>query len=323
MRSSTASSRASTRLLLSLVLTLVATVVAVLALGTSPAAAAVDEPDADVCADQVRPSWDQVTTVDGVVTVGVAILDLPGCTDGEVVGLQLLLDDQLVPDERLHAVVTDGRARFDLTPFDIPVAPVTGVQVTLVDASATIAIDVERRYLNPAGNEQVGLASIERRELAPGSTYTVASERAGYVATDCDAAGITATSGPVVAEGAGGPFTAATPGTHLACFQQVPGPPAGPGGPGGPGGGDGTEVLGEVIERDGVAGAGGGSGTAGPGGGAASAGDGDTEVLSSVLRRLPVTGDDLTRLAALAGGMLGAGVAALSWRRRRSGSATR
>lgn len=289
----TTPAHATLRLLSSVVATVALAVLAVLSLGVSAALAAPAEPAADVCAEQVSPSWDQVADVDGVVTVGEAILRLPGCPDGEVVGFQLQLGDDLAPDELLTVVVQDETARFDLTPFAVPVAPVTGVRVVLVDRAATIAIDLERRYVNPAGNEQVGLATIDRLELAPGATYDAVAGRASYAAVACASFGITATTPPVVAEGADGPFTATTPGTHLACFQLQAGPAD-----------DDTEVLGEVLER----GDGANVGVGRRGGG--------TEVLSAVLERLPATGGSIAQVATLAGILVGAGTAALSWRRR-------
>jgi hypothetical protein len=67
-----------------------------------------------------------------------ATVDVPGCDDDEIVGLQVITDAGDVPSEMLFAEVVDERAFFDLSPYDIGIEPTTGVRVALVVDGATI-----------------------------------------------------------------------------------------------------------------------------------------------------------------------------------------
>lgn len=194
------------------------------------------------CTDAAHVRWDvdiDQSTVEG------ASVDVPGCADGDLVGLQLIMEDGDLPSEPLVAAVEDEKAVFDLTPYAPGIAPTIGVRVTLhpsegVAGDERIEVTVERRYFNPAGNEQRALREIERLSLDVGSAYVVAGPPDGYRVTDCSAVGV---SEDVVGEGVG-TFIATESGRHLACYRMTPGAPASPP--------DETAALDDTVTRPGV-----------------------------------------------------------------------
>lgn len=158
--------------------------------------------DSSGCTDDAHVRWEvdvDRSTVDG------ASVEVPGCADGDLVGLQLIMEDGDLPREPLVAAVVDERAVFDLTPYSPGIAPTIGVRVSLhpsgdVAGDDRIEVMVERRYFNHAGNEQRGLREVERFSLDVGATYVVPGAPDGYRTTDCSEVGV---SEDVVGEGVG------------------------------------------------------------------------------------------------------------------------
>ena len=197
------------------------------------------------CSDTANVGW----SVDHeTVTVAGAHVQVPGCADGEWVGIELITTEGDVPsDGPLASEVVDQVANFDLSDLELRIEPVTGIRVYLEIAgepTPIVAIDVDQRFFNPAGNEQIGRGLITTLILGVGQEYEVPSDYVGYEPADCSDLGVTAPD-DLVAEGTG-TFTANESGTHLACYQQQPGSGGGPG-PGQPEA-DVPEVLGEIID---------------------------------------------------------------------------
>lgn len=236
--------------------------------------------DTSGCTDTADVSWE----VDpDTVTVSGAVVDVPGCEDGDEVGLQLITDDGDVPAEPLVEQVEDERVRFDLEPLNMRIEPVTGVRVLLYGEVVVELVDivVEQRFFSSSGNEQRGLREVTELGVREGGTYTVPGAPTRYEVVDCEADLDVDVPGDVIEQGEGS-FEATEDGRHLVCYQQLPGTPGGPpdveepvvddetdvsddGETGGPGNDDGrgsggrddrgngpddkTDVLGEDITR--------------------------------------------------------------------------
>jgi hypothetical protein len=201
------------------------------------------------CADTAKVGWEidlETSTVTGVR------VEVPGCDDGEFVGIELITDAGDVPSEEpLAGEVAAEVATFDVTSFGLHVEPVTGIRVYLeVDAIPVpvVAITVEQRFFNPAGNEQFGLRVTTPLTIPFEQSYTVPSAGPGYQDADCDETNLVLDDGeaPVVGWGTGD-FVATASGRHIACYQQVPGSPGGPSTA--PPEVQEPEVLGVVLER--------------------------------------------------------------------------
>lgn len=209
--------------------------------GTAAPAAA----QADACTDTANVSWE---TNWRDVTVETAIVHVPGCEDGEEVGLQLLTDDGDLPSDPLVEPVQAEHATFDLAPLDVRIEPVIGVRVLLHGEELVEVVDilVEQRFFAPSGNEQGGLLRATTLEVPVAGEYEVPGAPTRYDVALC-ADMQWAAPDDLVSEGAG-TFTATTAGTHVVCYQQQPGTPGGP-----PDAEDptvvGTEVLGTQFTR--------------------------------------------------------------------------
>lgn len=257
-------------------LAVVTLVVASLGMGAGPLSAA--ESTGQQCTDTVSVRWQ----VDHErVTVDAAVVEAPGCPDGTPVGIQLITDDGDVPDEPLVESSTNERATFDLTDYALRVEPVTGVRVFLEGEAVegTVTIIIDRRFFNPAGNEQVGLRDRRTTTLEIGTTYLVAGPPDGYGEVSCDDVDLVVED--AVGEGVG-LFTATAAGRHVACFQKQVGPARDDV--------DGTDVLGNILTRGG-------------------------EVLRG--GPLAMTGLSVLRLAVVGLAALGLGAALARWRGRR------
>jgi hypothetical protein len=266
------------------------TVLLITTLGV-PAAAA-----EGLCSSTASVAWETDTAE---LTVTAAVVHTPGCSDGEAVGLQLLLDDgSEVPEAGpLMGSVADERARFDLSESPVEILPITGVRVFLEvrgDEQYTWQITVDRRFFNPAGSEQIGLRDLTVLQVPDGNTYRVEGAPVRYRETSCGDLGHEPAD--VIAVGSGVFVNVTAGGRHIACFQQITA--SGPGTLSGVGGdtdrsddtidrvpGDRTAVVDEVVE------------------GAPSAG------------RLAMTGNDLLLAAAVGLATVGVGLGLL-WRRR-------
>jgi hypothetical protein len=198
-------------------------------LGVPPAAAA------GLCSSTATVAWE---TNFADATVAAVAIDVPGCSDGEAVGIQLLLDDEseLPKDGPLMGQVSGERAVFDVSGLDIRIEPVTGIRVFLELSGGeqlTYQVTVDRRFFSSAGSEQVGLRQLTVLNVPFGSSYLVPGAPNRYTEVRCETVGYA----PEDASDEGsGTFSATASGRHIACFQQVPGAPGGqPPGPGGPG----------------------------------------------------------------------------------------
>lgn len=207
-----------------------------------------------ICTETANVSWE--TNWD-TVTVEAAIVEVPGCADGETVGLQLLTPAGDLPDEPLFDVVTDEHVRFDLSALDVRIEPVTGVRVLLAGRTIveTVSIEVEQRFFSSSGNEQRGLLRTTVLEVEVGGQYTVPGAPTRYEVVDCDTVRWQEPD-DLIGQGAG-TFTATSAGRHVVCYQQLPGTSGGPPDVEDPTV-DETGVLGEQIERPAPGGAGGG-----------------------------------------------------------------
>jgi hypothetical protein len=205
-----------------------------------------------ICSNVADVSW--VTDWDAL-TVDEVIVQVPGCSDGEQVGIQLITDGGDLPASGPRgAPVEAERAVFDITDLGVGVEPLTGVRVFLVIDSVNVpvvTVTVEQRFFNQAGNEQLGLRQTTVLNLAEGAQYRVPGAGNGYRDVVCSMvnSGIGADVRP---QGAGS-FPVGSAVRHVVCYQQVPGIPGGPG-PGGPGisvppGAELPEVLDSVPER--------------------------------------------------------------------------
>jgi hypothetical protein len=196
--------------------------------------------DGEICSGVAHVSWQADWDT---VTVARAAVDVPGCSDGEPVGIQLLTDDGDVPgDGPIMGVVEGERAVFDLTSLGQRVEPVTGVRVFLELAKEELVffeVTVDRRYFNVAGNEQRGLRQVTSLQVPLEGSYLVPGAPSGYQDVECSEVN-TAMGDDVIGQGSG-PFIATASGRHLACYQQVPGQQPGVPDDQGP------EVLGEVL----------------------------------------------------------------------------
>lgn len=208
-------------------------ILAILLLALTPPAVA-----AELCATEAHVAW----VVDHeTATVSGAHVEVPGCADGDVVGLQLLTDDGDLPSDPILTEALDERAAFDLRPFDVHIEPVIGVRVLLTDRSTAepgYEITVERRFFNRAGNEQRGLRETSTLFVPLGETYTVAGPPARYQAVGCGEPGVEPTD-DLVGEGPGTVEPDAS-GRHLACFQLITGAPND----------GGVDVLDDALTRD-------------------------------------------------------------------------
>jgi hypothetical protein len=249
----------------------------------------------ELCSSTATVAWDT-----DELTVTAAVVHVPGCSDGDAVGIQLLLDDgsEVPADGPLMGSVTDERAGFDFSESPVEIEPVTGVRVFLEmrgEEPYTWQITVDRRFFNPAGSEQVGLRDLTVLQVPHGGSYRVEGAPARYRATDCADLGYEPEDR--IAEGSGVFEGVTEGGRHIVCFQQVT-----------PGRGqeDDTEVLDSALERD---------------------SDDRTEVLGSSLERpapsndsplarLATTGNDLLLAVAVGFATVGVGLGLL--RRRRA-----
>lgn len=210
-------------------------------LGTAAPAAA----QVDACTDTANVNW---VTNWRDVTVETAIVHVPGCEDGEEVGLQLLTDDGDLPSDPLVEPVQAEHATFDLTPLDVRIEPVTGVRVLLQGEELIEVVDivVEQRFFASSGNEQRGLLRTTTLEVPLDGEYEVPGAPTRYDIAPCAAVQWVAPD-DLIGEGAG-TFTATTAGTHVVCYQQQPGSPGGQPDPEDPTV-VGTEVLGTQFTR--------------------------------------------------------------------------
>ena len=207
------------------------------------------------CTNTARVRWD----VDlESVRVDAAVVEVPGCPDGEIVGLQLITDNGDIPAEALAEPVVDEQATFDLTPYALRVEPVTGVRVFLYGEAGEDAIEiiVDRRFFNRPGNEQVGLREMTLLQVEPGQDYEVAGAPDRYRTVACSEVGLTG-EGDVVGEGVG-TFSATASGRHIVChlMRPVSGRGNGPD--------DQTDVLGDSVTKGGGTGSGGVAGGSSP-----------------------------------------------------------
>jgi hypothetical protein len=196
----------------------------------------------ELCSAAAHVSW--VTDWD-TVTVQAAVIDVPGCGDGEPIGIQLLTDHGDVPgDAPLMTEVKNGRALFDLSHLAVRVEPVTGVRVFLElrgGEQYTWQITVDRRFFNPAGNEQVGLRDLTVLQVPDLGSYLVEGAPERYRETSCAELGYEPSD--AIAEGSGTFENVTAGGRHIACFQQTT---AGRG----PANASDTDVLDGSLERD-------------------------------------------------------------------------
>jgi hypothetical protein len=173
------------------------------------------------CTDQATVSWDTDPEASTVLRAHVSV---PGCSDGEGVGLQLLLDEEVLPSDPLVRQVTDEHAVFDLTSLAVGIEPVTGVRILLYgdvtgdEGPLPVEIEVEQRYFNAPGREQVGLRRSDVLTVPVGDTYVVPQPGAAYETVPCANVGVD-TAG-IIAEGVG-VFEATEGGRHLACHRRT------------------------------------------------------------------------------------------------------
>jgi hypothetical protein len=217
-------------------------VTVMLALVVVPAEAAAAD-TGELCSEAAHVSWQADWDT---VTVARAAVDVPGCGDGEPVGIQLLTDDGDVPEDGpVMGVVADERVVFDLTALEQRVEPVIGVRVFLELAEEELIffeVTVDRRFFNAPGNEQRGLRQVTSLQVPLDGAYRVPGAPSGYQDVDCSE--VNTTIGDDVIEEGSGTFTATASGRHLACYQQTPGVPPGPPDAQEP------EVLGETVTDD-------------------------------------------------------------------------
>lgn len=199
--------------------------------------------DGDLCSEAAHVSWQADWET---VTVARAAVDVPGCGDGESVGIQLLTDDGDVPEDGpVMGVVADERVVFDLTSLDQRVEPVIGVRVFLElheEELVFFEVTVDRRFFNAPGNEQRGLRQVTSLQVPLEGQYFVPGAPSGYEDVACSE--VNTPVGDDVIEQGSGTFTATASGRHLACYQQTPGVP-----PGIPDDQE-PEVLGDTITDD-------------------------------------------------------------------------
>jgi hypothetical protein len=225
-------------------------------LGTVMALSIQGQPDAafaevgELCSEVAHVSWQADWDT---VTVARAAVDVPGCGDGEPVGIQLIADDGDVPEDGpIMGVVKDERVVFDLTSLEQRVEPVIGVRVFLdlhEEEFVFFEVTFDRRYFNSAGNEQRGLRQVTSLQVPLDVSYVVPGAPSGYEDVDCSEVNTTVDD-DVIAQGSG-TFTAVAAGRHLVCYRQTPGAQSGapddrePAVLSAANTGDGVEVLGE------------------------------------------------------------------------------
>jgi putative cell wall-binding protein len=84
-----------------------------------------------LCSNTANVSWE--TNMAELTVTGVFV-DVPGCGDDELVGLQLLTDDGDIPSgDPLLTRSSADRAFFDIAHLDVGIMPVTGMRVFLED----------------------------------------------------------------------------------------------------------------------------------------------------------------------------------------------
>jgi hypothetical protein len=232
---------------------LVALLVCLLALVPTTAFAA----EAEACTDTANVTWE--TNWEDVTVTG-AIVEVPGCEDGDQVGLQLLTDDGDLPAEPLVSEVEAEHAWFDLAPLDVRIEPVIGVRVLLYGEAVIeiVGVVVEQRFFGQTGNEQRGLRRTTALEVPVGGQYLVPGAPTRYDVAVC-AEMNTTLPGDLIGQGAG-TFTATEAGTHVVCYQQQPGTPGGPPDVEDPSVGDETDALGDSITQPAPSTGGGGLG---------------------------------------------------------------
>ena len=123
-------------------------------LGAAPAAPAFGE--IVTCSDSAHVSWradDSFTLIHG------AVVRVPGCDNGEAVGLQVLTTDGDVPNEPLRASADDENATFDLEPYGLRIEPVIGVRVFL--NGRPVAVQENENDDGPSGVDDDGDESSE------------------------------------------------------------------------------------------------------------------------------------------------------------------
>jgi hypothetical protein len=174
-----------------------------------------------LCSSTATVAWE--TDVDEL-TITAAVVHAPGCSDGEAVGIQLLLDDgsEVPEDGPLMGTVTEERSRFDLGAASVSIEPVTGVRVFLEVHGAEHSawqITVDRRFFNPAGSEQVGLRDLTILQVPHGGSYPVEGAPPRYRERACAHLGYRPDDR--IAEGSGIFQDVAAGGRHIVCFQQV------------------------------------------------------------------------------------------------------
>lgn len=222
---------------------LLATVAAIGLLGI-PIAAVAQAPEA--CTDTANVTWE---TDWDTVTVEAALVHVPGCVDGDEVGLQLLTDDGDLPAELMVSTVDDERVRFDLSGLDVRIEPVIGVRVLLYGETLVeiVGIVVEQRFFAQNGSEQRGLLRTTTLEVPLGGTYEVPGAPTRYVVANCSDMRWVAPD-DLVGQGAGS-FEATEGRRHVVCYQQQAGTAGGPPDVEDPIVGDDTEVLAEQVTR--------------------------------------------------------------------------
>lgn len=200
------------------------------------------------CTDTAHVSWE--SNWDDV-TIEAAIVDVPGCADGDEVGLQLLTDDGDLPQDPLVGVVGSEQVRFDLDALDVRIEPVIGVRILLYGETVVeiVHVTVEQRFFSASGNEQQGLRRVTELEVPLGDAYRVPGAPTRYDTATCADMQRWEEPGDLIGQGAG-TFTATTAGTHVVCYQQRPGTPGGPPDVEDPSV-DQTGVLGDGVTRPG------------------------------------------------------------------------
>jgi hypothetical protein len=193
-----------------------------------------------ICSSTARVSW---VAEWQTATVEAAIVEVPGCADGEAIGIQLLTEHGDLPgDGPLMTEVANESARFDFSHAAVRIEPVTGVRVFLElrgDEQYVWQITVERRFFNPAGSEQMGLRDLTILQIPHDGSYRVEGAPSRYRVTACADLGYRPDDR--IAEGSGVFEDVIEGGRHVVCFQQVT-PGRGQGGV--------TEVLHGPLERD-------------------------------------------------------------------------
>lgn len=173
------------------------------------------------CTETAHVSWE--TNWDDV-TVEAAIVEVPGCVDGDEVGIQLLTDDGDLPAEPMVGQVQDEHVRFDLSSLHVGIEPVTGVRVLLYGETIVeiVHIDVVQRFFSQSGNEQRGLLRTTELEVPVGGQYHVPGAPNRYEVAACSEMRRWSPPSDLVGQGAG-TFTATEAGRHVVCYQQAPG----------------------------------------------------------------------------------------------------